>query len=76
MPAGAELDVLIATRVMGWTIGAGKTQYLTAEGLHAGWIEQPDGGDFEDHDPAWSPSVNIADAWEVVDRMHALGFFW
>jgi hypothetical protein len=57
--AGAALDRLIATQVMGWTWDA-----------DTNW---PDGRDWatqmSDDAQHWSPSTDIAHAWEVVERM-------
>lgn len=59
MPAGCEMDALIADKVMGWErvgIDGWKTQY----GLRT--IELTSYGSFH-------PSTDVAAAWEVVERI-------
>jgi hypothetical protein len=73
LPAGAELDRIVAERVMGW----GWTTIHIAAGSDAlgEWVEGHDqsgpvtypGGYFPR--TAWHPSTNIAHAWEVVEGM-------
>ncbi len=71
LPAGPELDAQIATLVMGWH-----------EGLHGMWhdasdvrIEQRlDADDYYQPTPAWSPSTEIADAWDIVDWLRRQGY--
>lgn len=62
LPAGPELDRLIAEKVMGWTFEAELGNY---------WLE--DGTDvcrvlIGGHE-YWRPSTNIAHAWEVVEHL-------
>lgn len=56
LPAGREIDVLVATKVMGWT-------------LHEkGYYICPD----RDYHPTiytWLPSDEIPSAWEVVEKL-------
>lgn len=54
MPAGLELDRLVAEKVMGW--------HRDCDRWMAG--DQMRGWAFE-----WNPSTNIAHAWEAVDRI-------
>lgn len=57
MPAGAELDAMVATQVMGWPSGIINDRCLvcpTEKTFHRG-----------DAHP-WAPSANIEHAWEVL----------
>lgn len=77
LEAGPEIDALVAERVMGWTFGCTPDP----EGDWASWNEpRPD-------DPTrqrevkcagWSPSTDIAAAWEVVEKMRPthVGSLW
>jgi hypothetical protein len=76
LPAGPELDRLVAEMVMGWQWGknridAGMDAFGDWREAHEveGPIRNP-GGYFVRH---WSPSTDIAHAWEVVERMSELG---
>lgn len=74
LDAGKELDALIAQRVMGWQVA-----HYTKEGRQIGFsetyvnhYEAPDGikrSDFAGDFSHWSPSENLADAFEVVRRI-------
>lgn len=68
LPAGPELDRLVAERVMGWESCVG--------GLQAKGSKDPAyyrvNGKERSH-ASWSPSTNIAHAWEVVTRLGQLG---
>lgn len=60
IPAGRDLDALVAERVMGWHV-----QYTRIGDYWMGATR---------HDPTWSvkeftPSTDIAAAWLVVERM-------
>ena len=82
LEAGRELDALVAEKVMGWLpLGIG-TKGITALGkgsLAAGWVGFWDGSwtrwtsmpeptdDDEERATLWSPSTDIAAAWEVVE---------
>lgn len=58
---GPELDRLIAEKVMGWTPYTAKGTYLDANrGIRNTY---PGGSN------GWSPSEDIAHAWEVVEKM-------
>lgn len=73
MPAGAEMDRLVAEHVMGWTAQdlceskeekeAGLSCYTWDGSAH-----------FVDGMDAFRPSTNIAHAWEVIARMQELSF--
>ena len=70
MSAGPELDALLAEKVMGWrrfdnwsqTMGRERPFFLVGE---SGVIvyRHPDLG------KSWSPSKNMADAWDVVEKI-------
>lgn len=62
--AGPELDRTIAEKVMGWTHRASPED----NSYHTFYREH---GTVVLH---WSPSTNIAHAFEVVERMTSLGF--
>ena len=64
MNPGRELDALVAEKVMGWWWGDDESP------AGAGWYEHDDPKRARD----WSPSQNIADAWEVVEKLVADGF--
>ncbi len=64
MMPGAELDQLVATKVMGWEIASTKASYRKIS---------PDGGRdtiIMAHD--FRPSELVAHAWEVVDKLAPL----
>ena len=79
MPAGVDLDELVAKLAMGWPV------YLPEDGLHDGDTPRPHccrwptpGGDYERlmvYRPGgggwWRPSGSVADAWEVVEAVSA-----
>lgn len=60
MKAGRELDALVAEKVMGWMDGDGV-------GLRVADGEVINSMDCR----PWSPSTDIAAAWEVVEKMAA-----
>lgn len=61
MKPGRELDVLVAEKVMGWTKKVPES-YTQAD--H--WII-PDLPNLSTTD--WHPSINMSDAWIVVERL-------
>lgn len=58
LEAGAELDAMICTRVMGWP--------ALIVGSYCGTIKTACGSGVVER---WSPSTDIADAWLVVEKM-------
>lgn len=66
MNPGRELDALVAEKVMGWRHW--ESSYAVGPKPH--WIT-PDG----DSRVEWSPSTDIAAAWEVVDKLGS-GAMW
>jgi hypothetical protein len=76
MPAGREMDALVAERVMGWV--------RHPDSMYRHWCErQPDGTlRFLDQcEPLhtvrpWHPSTDIAAAWEVVEKLRGESFPW
>lgn len=70
LPAGVELDRLVADRVMGWaSYSYGDMPERSADGaifdgepLHGSGLVP------------FQPSTDIADAWRVVEAMRGLGF--
>ncbi len=87
MTAGRELDALVAEKVMGWRRMTYAEQYpgnpnfahrneLTgywhdAVGKYCARAE--DCPDYYAPEDAWSPSTDIAAAWEVVEKLCATG---
>lgn len=76
IPAGPELDRLIATKVMGWELWNYETEqpaeaHYGSDGFS--W-RLPNGKyGFEFEAWKWQPSTNIAHAWEVAEKMRASG---
>jgi hypothetical protein len=65
--ADRELDALVAEKVMGW-----HEAQTTFNGLW--WCVEGDGSYFgrrQARVSEWHPSTNIADAWQVVEKMRA-----
>ncbi len=61
MPAGPELDQLVAEKIMGWEIASTKASYRHAS---------PDGGrDTIIMAHEFCPSGNIAHAWRVIEHV-------
>lgn len=76
IPAGPELDRLVAEKVMWWSWV--KTHVPAGVNAFYDWQEA---SDYEGPDrrgkgfcSPWHPSTNIAHAWEVVERMESLGY--
>lgn len=74
MPAGQELDALVAKKVMEWTPGI----ECVSHGQIKVWKDKSGNvaTSQEDWGPAnditctrWSPSTDIAAAWQVVEKM-------
>lgn len=63
MTPGSELDALIAEKVMGWKDPEGISLALRDGRV----VNTMDG-------VSWSPSTDIAAAWEVVGRVRERGF--
>lgn len=73
MQAGPEIDALIAVEVMGWTKcggGAPSFQYFRGSGSDIAGIAllTAKAGHL-----SWSPSTDIAHAWQVVERLRDAG---
>lgn len=84
-PPGRELDALVAEKVMGWrrmtwteyntlTQSCSNSERLTyawhdASGKMLDQVAETLKGVDEPDDLAWSPSTDIAAAWEVVERL-------
>jgi len=69
-----KLDALVAEKVMGWVLvnyhdPDAKPDYEDAAN-NDGWVWDGRGGDAEAHQ--WHPSTDIAEAWEVVEKMKEL----
>ena len=72
MPAGREMDVLIAEKVMGWKTGE--------RGVNAGYWVNDKGKEVHFKD-TWYPSADVTVAWEVVEKFKGIslrchGKFW
>ena len=68
MEAGPEMDALVAEQVMGWHWGE-------AEDGVATWTHTDSGIAWAVAEPTFSPSTNIADAWQVVEKLIGLGYW-
>jgi hypothetical protein len=68
MPAGREIDALVAQMVFGWKYAA---QLLFPPNDHPAMIEHWAANWDEHGNPNWLPhySENISRAWEIVDEM-------
>lgn len=70
MPASEEMDALIAQAVMGWKVHPRNTVH---------WMRATD--DEWNYRPVgvtcgldrWAPSKHVSEAWQVVERLQALG---
>jgi hypothetical protein len=82
MPAGKEMDEMVAEKVMGWhkgnfvfftgkTIGKDNKDWLDADGHYMHGVGVDDGYEDEEdfHLLHWHPSESIMWAWEVVEKM-------
>ena len=70
LPPGRELDALVAEKVMGWTLDP-EGCWLDRENDYAdtGW-----GDEWNTYNlPVWSPSVDIAAAWTLLEKAIADG---
>jgi hypothetical protein len=63
MPAGREMNELIAEKVMGWDIHPASPDPWERE---LAWYS--DDGKLQGGYGYWRPSENIADAWQVIDK--------
>lgn len=67
MNPGRELDALVAKRIMGWNVGGYMNmQWVCNDGKDTGWYLTEFGS--QECNP-FSPSTDIAAAWEVVDKL-------
>ena len=68
LPAGPELDALIAEKVMGWEWNIRNGQCYAEH-----WCSNA-----ADCWPEWSPSTDITAAWEVVEKLRNWpnGHYW
>lgn len=64
MEAGAEIDGLVAERVMGWDRISG-SEFRRPDGSVAETVEQPFPHQIQ---PPWRPSTDIVAAWWVVEK--------
>ena len=61
MPAGREMDALVAEKVMGWELAVELTKSVGSDC----WMQwYPDRSDYEIRS-SWWPSTSITPAWEV-----------
>lgn len=76
MPAGKEMDALVAEKVMGWRVTYhdhkngrdSDYSWISAEDSNGNWfIIKP--SKWQDDWGKWSPSTDIATAWEVWQKM-------
>jgi len=64
MKPGRELDALVAKKIMGWKLSADASEWLDADGEYMKAAEYWYIGGNDDILP-WSPSTDIAAAWQV-----------
>jgi hypothetical protein len=75
LPAGPELDRLVAEKVMGWKPLSHGDGWWT-DGVSQRLIGKvPDLVMVGEMDQRFVPSQSIAHAWEVVERMSSLGWW-
>lgn len=72
LEAGPELDRLVAEMVMGWREG---TDYIVGEARLLREVTETVGALQHRKTVVWSPSTDIAAAWEVVEWLLSRGFF-
>ena len=63
MKAGPELDALVAEKVMGWDLSF---EFSTHGKKETGWLDPV--AHFIHRKGQWSPSEDIAAAWQVVEK--------
>jgi len=64
MPAGREMDALVAEKVMGW-MPKNNLYWKDNEGSFAGWATN-----YPEYEvKPFNPSIDIAAAWDVVVKM-------
>ncbi len=81
LQAGAELDRLIAEKVMGWKLAASAKAMAGFEDGYGDYILGFQNGPErlgmtsypEAFTESFQPSINISHAWEVVERLRAIG---
>jgi hypothetical protein len=70
MKPGRELDAIVAEKVFGWEVNKSRTLFRTPDGspFWRGFDHVPASGGFrgDDGQSGWSPSTDIAVAWEVA----------
>ena len=66
--AGRELDALVAEKVMGWKVDNEHPYTTYYDGIDFM------GSNCEDDQAYWSPSTDIAAAWQVVEKMRERGY--
>lgn len=71
MPAGPEMDRLVAEKVMGWTHGQTGADYCGWQGAKSYPGERYNRKN-DAHYGIWNPSKEIAHAWEVLERMDTM----
>lgn len=69
-PAGPRLNAWVAEYIMGWPVVDGPerhthAQFVQRNGEHSVALQEEFGGT----DFAWRPSIDIAAAWQVVEKM-------
>jgi len=77
MEAGPEMDHLVGELVMGWRWVAKESDPGARLLNWPCWVDKEERVMWSTiRAPMfWSPSVYIAHAWQVVDRLHELGFY-
>lgn len=72
LPAGRELDALVAQKVMGRVAFRDSFQRIDAEGLELWWENEKDEAEPARVLPRYS--TDIAAAWQMVETMQSIGF--
>lgn len=75
LPPGPELDALVATKVMGWTLESKQSDgmcWRDSTGRWTEWYQHDDYGGVQ----GFYPSTDIRAAWEeVVEKLREMGFW-
>ena len=80
IPAGVELDKLIAEKVMGWRLGA--PHYVHGPLMHGGSMQRawegpglPRADGSSPFSRGFKPSTDISAAWEIVEKLCGPPYF-
>ena len=70
IPSGAQLDGLVAEKVMGWHLAHADTEWHDRQGIHRAmaWA-------FRSYHHVWTPSTDIGDAWKAMEKLNEVPGF-